>query len=113
MDALSQGYNDHYSDDAPQREEVEALPGLVILEFGAPWCGHCQSAAPFVEQFFSEHEEVKHIKIYDGKGKRLGRSFVVKLWPTLIFLVNGIEASRVVRPISTAPLHNALRHSLS
>jgi thioredoxin 1 len=113
MGALSQGYNDHYSDDAPQREEVDALTGLAVLEFGAPWCGHCQLAAPFVQKMFAERSEINHIKIYDGKGKRLGRSFAVKLWPTLIFLVNGVEVGRVVRPTSTAPLDNALRHSLS
>lgn len=110
MKALRQGYNDHYSDDAPQREEVDALTGLVVLEFGAPWCGHCQRAAPFVQSLFNDQAaHVSHIKIYDGKGKRLGRSYAVKLWPTIIFLLNGVEVDRVVRPTSTTSLVNALQ----
>ena len=42
--------------------------------------------------------EVPHVKIEDGPGRRLGRSFGVKLWPTLIFMKDGQEISRLVRP---------------
>lgn len=124
MNALTEGYNDHYGEAAPQREEVDALKGLAVLEFGAPWCGHCQLATPFIKQMFAEHAPntvqnavnsniIHHIKIYDGKGKPLGRSFAVKLWPTVIFLVDGVEVDRVVRPTSTTSLHQALRQALS
>jgi thioredoxin 1 len=41
---------------------------------------------------------IRHIKIEDGRGRKLGRSFQVKLWPTFIFLKDGKEMSRVVRP---------------
>ncbi|HCC80943.1 MAG TPA: thioredoxin, partial [Methylophaga sp.] len=47
----------------------------------------------------SEHSELRHLKIYDGKGKRLGRAFKVKLWPTLILLHDGHEVDRLVRPL--------------
>jgi thioredoxin 1 len=48
---------------------------------------------------------VRHVKIEDASGKRLGRSFKVKLWPTLISLVDGREVARVVRPRSVDELH--------
>ena len=38
------------------------------------------------------------------KGKRLGRTFGVKLWPTLIVMVDGHEAARLVRPHDLAEL---------
>ena len=41
---------------------------------------------------------MRHIKIEDGSGRPLGRSFRVKLWPTLVFLRDGVEVARVVRP---------------
>jgi thioredoxin 1 len=47
---------------------------------------------------------VRHIKVEDASGKRLGRSFDVKLWPTLIFLQDGREVARVVRPKSVDEL---------
>jgi thioredoxin 1 len=42
--------------------------------------------------------EVRHIKVEDGKGKPLGRSFRVKLWPTLVFLRDGRVVKQVARP---------------
>jgi thioredoxin 1 len=42
--------------------------------------------------------DVRHIQIEDGKGKPLGRSFRVKLWPTLVFLRDGKMIRQLVRP---------------
>ncbi len=45
-----------------------------------------------------QHPQVRHIRIEDGKGKPLGRSFRVKLWPTLVFLRDGRALKQVARP---------------
>ena len=79
-------------------EQIEQLPGPVLLEFGTGWCGYCQAAQPLISSALAEHPDVQHIKIEDGKGRRLGRQFGVKLWPSLIFLRDGKEISRLVRP---------------
>ena len=92
------GFNPHYSEDAPTLDDVSALTGDAILEFGAPWCGHCLAAEPAIEEALTEHGKLPHIKVYDGKGKPLGRAFRVRLWPTLILLRNGKEVARLVRP---------------
>ena len=83
---------------APTRTEVDNLPGTTVLEFGTPWCGHCQRAQSLIEQALRDRAEAAHIKVEDGPGQRLGRSFGVKLWPTLILLRDGQEVARVVRP---------------
>ena len=82
-------------------ERIESLRGPVLLEFGAEWCEYCQGAQPLIQAALAEHTSVRHIKIEDGKGKRLGRQFGVKLWPSLIFLKDGKEISRLVRPDET------------
>jgi thioredoxin 1 len=84
----------------PSREEVDQITGLVLLEFGAEWCPHCQAVRPFLDEMLSQMPEVQHIRVEDGRGKPLGRSFRVKLWPTLVFLRNGQVVSRLVRPSS-------------
>jgi thioredoxin len=91
--------NSDYSEEAFTFEQISESSGDVLLEFGAPWCGHCQAASPAINEVVSEHSELRHIKIYDGKGKRLGRMFKVKLWPTLILLHDGKEVARLVRPL--------------
>ena len=97
-----------YSEDAPTRVEVETLEGPTVLEFGTDWCGHCRAAQPAIREALQRHPEVRHLKIADGKGRRLGRSFRVELWPTLIFLENGEELARLVRPRDPAPIRRAL-----
>src|SRR5215213_8314259 len=90
-----------YQNPGPTREEIDAKPGALLLEFGTGWCGHCQLAARAVGEALKEHPAVQHIKVEDGPGRRLGRSFRVKLWPTLIALKDGVEVARVVRPERT------------
>lgn len=92
----------------PTRAEVDALEGPTVLEFGTPWCGHCRAAQPLIAAALAAHPGVRHIKIEDGRMRRLGRSFGVKLWPTLIFLGRGGEAARLVRPVDVDALAAAL-----
>ena len=92
------GMNPSYSDKEPRRSEVDALEGATLLEFGSPWCGYCRRAQPLITQAFAGHPGVRHIKVADASGRRLGRAFGVKLWPTLVFLKDGKERARVVRP---------------
>ena len=80
------------------RALVDAMKGNVVLEFGASWCPICKGARGLIDAALAEHPQVKHYWVEDGKGKPLGRSFRVKLWPTLVFLRDGQEVSRVVRP---------------
>ena len=97
-----------YSPTAPTRAEVDALEGATVLEFGSPWCGHCRIAQPLLEAALSAHPEVRHVKIEDASGRRLGRSFQVRLWPTLVFLRDGAEVTRLVRPREATSIRDAL-----
>ena len=96
-----------YAAREPTRQEVDRLAGVTVLEFGSPWCGHCRRAQPLIEAAFAGHDDVRHIRVADGQGQPLGRSFRVTLWPTLVFLANGKEIARLVRPTDPALLHKA------
>jgi thioredoxin 1 len=97
-----------YSAQSPTRGEVDAMQGPLVIEFGTNWCGWCRGAQPHIVKAFEGHEGVRHVKVEDGPGRPLGRSFGVKLWPTLIFLKDGREVARVTRPNSERAVADAL-----
>lgn len=101
-------YSDQYADKEPTRDEVDASSGPLLLEFGSPGCGYCHAAQPALKQAMAEHPSVRHVKIADGRGRRLGRSFGVKLWPTLVFLRDGEEQARLIRPREAGEIREAL-----
>ena len=89
---------EYYDNPQPSRKEVDAMAGTVLLEFGATWCGYCQALQPHLTEILKQFPNVRHIKVEDGKGRPLGRSFRVKLWPTLVFMHDGKIAHQVSRP---------------
>ena len=102
------GLNTDYAEIEPSRSEIDALEEATLIEFGSPDCGHCRAAQPLIAEAFADHPRVRHIRIEDGPGRRLGRSFAVKLWPTLIFLRQGKEVERLVRPSDSSAILQAL-----
>jgi thioredoxin 1 len=97
-----------YSPKEPTRAEVEAYAGATVLDFGTNWCGWCSNAQPLIAQALADQPQVRHIQVEDGPGRPLGRSFRVKLWPTLVFLKDGQEVARIVRPSKVDELRSAL-----
>lgn len=100
--------NGRYTANAPSRAEIDQSQEPIVLEFGTDWCGHCQGAQPLIASALAEHPNLRHLKIEDGPGRPLGRSFRVKLWPTLIFLRSGEEVDRLVRPGDATAIRQAL-----
>lgn len=104
-------FTQHYATHEPLREDIEALAGDSLLEFGAPWCGHCIAAQAPIESALAGRG-LRHLKVEDGRGRPLGRSFRIKLWPTLVLLRDGSEVARVVRPTSTGDIRQLLEQGM-
>ena len=102
------GITNHFAGIEPSRDEIDRLAEPMVIEFGAEWCGHCKAARSLIAAALARHPQLGHLRIDDGPGRRLGRSFHVKLWPTLIFLREGIELERLVRPTDALAIEQAL-----
>jgi thioredoxin 1 len=87
-----------YVENEPTRDEIDQSTGPLLLEFGASWCGHCRVLSSTVEELLKMRPQVRHVRIADGRGKPLGRSFRVKLWPTFVLLLDGQAIVQLVRP---------------
>ena len=92
----------------PAIADVEALRGNAVLEFGTAWCPHCIEAQAHFKRAFDARGDIAHMKIEDGRGRPLGRSFRVKLWPTVVLLRDGEEIARMIRPRTAEDVQRAL-----
>lgn len=106
------GYTTAFQPVEPTPDAVHALQGWTLLEFGTAWCGVCRGTQPALQAAMGEHAApLRHIKIADGKGYRLGRAFGVKLWPTFVLLHDGVEVARSVRPAGAAAITSLLNRA--
>ena len=100
--------NETYAAIEPSRAEVDQFNGPLMLEFGSPTCGHCRAVQPLLAAALADHPRVRHIKIADASGRLLGRSYQVKLWPTLVLLSDGREMARLIRPRDVGEIRRCL-----
>lgn len=103
-----------YTPETLTRAEIDRLEGITVLQFGTNWCGICQRAQPLIDAGLAGGaEDLRLIKVEDGSGRPLGRSFRVRLWPALVFLRDGREVARVVRPTDADEVARALRDAMA
>jgi thioredoxin 1 len=95
----------------PSRADINELTGPLLLEFGASWCPHCQVMRQVVAGLLRAHPEVRHIRVEDGPGQPLGRSFRVKLWPNFVLMRDGKVVRQLARP-APGELEDAIREAL-
>lgn len=97
--------------------EVEVIncSKIVLVDFGAPWCGPCRMVAPVVNEVAHEYEStVKVVKINTDKNPTVAAEYGIRSIPTLMLFKNGTRVDTVIGAVPLSTLINTLnKHLLS
>jgi thioredoxin 1 len=96
------------TDDDFQTEVIDA-PGIVVVDFWAPWCGPCLQMAPALEAFAKDNMgKVKVVKVDADDNPKTSERYEVRSIPTLIFFKDGKRLETIPRQLSQTALQDKL-----
>lgn len=79
------------------KEKVLDVSGPVLVDFFAPWCGHCQKLLPIVDELAGEMAgKVAIVKVNVDQNREMAQKFEVKGLPTMILFKAGSEIDRLI-----------------
>jgi len=76
--------------DTTFNDEVLKAEGLVVVDFGATWCGPCKKLEPILDDMVGEYEgKVKIRKVDVGEAPSIAQQYKVLSVPRVLFFKNG------------------------
>lgn len=94
-------------------QEVMQANGLVVVDFGATWCGPCKKLDPILEQLAGEYEgRVKVRKLDVGEAPGVAQRYQVLSVPRVLFFRDGMVRDQLTGLVSKAKLEEKFEEHL-
>ncbi len=82
--------------------------GIVIIDFGASWCGPCKILGPTVEAVAAEDDSIKVAKVNVDDNPDLSDMYKIMSIPTLLFFKDGELKDTSVGVVSKQLIQNMI-----
>ena len=86
------------------KAEVLDVPGKVVVDFWAEWCGPCRVVEPVLTEIAANNPAVKFVKINVDDNPQVAQSLEVMNIPTLLAFEDGQLQKRIVGALSKPKL---------
>ena len=64
-------------------------PGILVIDFWAPWCGPCRTMAPQFERAAQLRPEYRFAKVNVDEQPAIANAFQIRSIPTLVVISDG------------------------
>lgn len=69
---------------------------LILIKFGAPWCGPCKTMEPVLHEIAGERTDVKIVELNVDEEEEMVQLFRVRNVPALFLIKCGVTISKHV-----------------
>jgi thioredoxin len=93
-----------------QNTTTDALrqPGILVIDFWAPWCGPCRTMAPQFERAAQLRPQYRFAKVNVDEQPTIASAFQIRSIPTLVVLSDGEVIGAYPGVVSAEQLAGAL-----